>query len=71
MTPNNLAYADPTMPGLSARDFARRAVDAIQSMVGAPGQESFTSHRDYLIRHDLSRLDQEMLRDLGLDRDRM
>mgnify|MGYP006310800859 CR=1 FL=1 len=59
---------DPTMPGLSVRDLARRAIDAVS---GAAGNDNRAKrHRDHVIRHDLARLDREALLDLGLDRDR-
>ncbi|RDD63699.1 hypothetical protein [Ferruginivarius sediminum] len=62
------AFADPTFPGLSVRDLARRAADALQG--SADNENRSLRHRDYVIRQDLSRLDREMLLDLGLDRDR-
>jgi len=57
------AVADPTMPGLSVRDLARRTLAAVQS--AATGRHS---HRDFVIRRDLAGLDREILRDIGLDR---
>lgn len=63
-----LGFVDPSIPGLSARDLATRAVDAVQS-VFVEGDER-GRHRDYIVRHDLASLNREMLRDLGLDRDR-
>jgi hypothetical protein len=59
--------ADPTIPGLSRRDIADRAVDSVAS--AANDSDGSARHRDFVIRHDLGRLDRQTLRDLGLDRD--
>jgi hypothetical protein len=59
-------FADPTIPGLSVRDLGRRAMDAVGATVrGERGQDR---HRDFVVRHDLARLNAEVLRDIGLDR---
>lgn len=63
----DLGFTDPTIPGLSVRDLASRAADAVLAPSGGNGKGR---HRYYVIRHDLAGLDQEMLRDLGLDRGR-
>lgn len=59
---------DPTMPGLSVRDLTRRAIDAVGGLAG--NGNGTKRNRDYVIRHDLARLDREALLDLGLDRGR-
>lgn len=59
-------FGDPTIPGLSARDLARRAMDTAQALFG--GERPGSGHRDFLIRHDMAHLDPEILRDIGLDR---
>lgn len=61
----DLGFADPTIPGLSVRDLASRAADALQAPSAGNGKGR---HRYYVLRHDLARLNQETLRDLGLDR---
>jgi hypothetical protein len=57
---------DPTIPGLSARDLSQHAIDGIYS---AEAPDSRSRHRDHLMRHDLMRLNRELLRDIGLERD--
>lgn len=60
---------DPTIPGLSGRDQAARAVDRVAALI--PGRRPAADRRrDFYIRHDLERLDRATLQDLGLDRDR-
>ncbi len=61
------AVVDPTIPGISIRDVARRAIDAVHPdmIAGGPGGR----HRAFLLRRSLARLDAELLRDLGLERD--
>jgi hypothetical protein len=59
-------FADPTIPGLSVRDLARRAMDAVGATV--KGERAPDRHRDFVVRHDLARLNAEVLRDIGLDR---
>lgn len=63
-----LGFVDRSIPGLSARDIAWRAVDAVQQVFREGDRAS--RHRDFVVRHDLARLDRETLRDVGLDRDR-
>lgn len=60
-------FTDPTMPGLSVRDLCVRAMDAAQAAFtgAATGRER---HREFLVHHDLSHLNREILRDIGLDR---
>jgi hypothetical protein len=59
-------FADPTIPGLSVRDLTRRAMDAVGATVR--GENDRDRHRDFVVRHDLARLNAEVLRDIGLDR---
>jgi hypothetical protein len=59
---------DPTIPGLSPRDWISRAIDNVS--INGDGRSKAGRRREFVIRHDLERLDRETLRDLGLDRDR-
>lgn len=60
------AFTDPTMPGLSVRDLARRALDLGYALFDG-GREGRV-HQDFLVGHDMAHLDREILRDIGLDR---
>lgn len=59
-------FTDPTMPGLSVRDLARRALDLTQTLFD--GGRAGRVHHDFLVGHDMAHLDREILRDIGLDR---
>lgn len=62
-----VSLVDPTIPGVSVRDLATRAVDAVH--LNSAAEDSFASrHTDFAIRRSLSRLDSEILQDIGLDR---
>ena len=65
----NLAFvADNTIPGLSAAELTRRAVNAVelggQSLAGS----NDNARRQRALRDGLRGLDAHQLRDIGLDR---
>ncbi len=65
----NLAFvADNTIPGLSAAELTRRAVNAVElSCMGLASCVSAARHQRAL-REGLRGLDARQLRDIGLDR---
>lgn len=58
---------DPTIPGISVRDVARRSIDAVHPEITSDGRGG--RRRAFLLRRSLARLDTELLRDIGLERD--
>lgn len=61
----SLAFvADNTIPGLSAAELTRRAVNAVE--LGNEGSENYRRQR--ALREGLRSLDARQLRDIGLDR---
>jgi hypothetical protein len=60
------SVVDPTIPGLSARDLSQHAIDQVYS---SEQTDHRARHREHLLRHDLMRMDRELLRDIGLERD--
>ncbi len=68
MTQQAIHFVDPTIPGISGRDLIERAIKTMQAWrIGA--EKPDRAGADRTMRRDLSRLDRNMLRDLGLDRD--
>ena len=65
---NSRFIADRTMPGLSARDLARRAADAIAFAYGGFAAGPAETHGHFAYRQAFTDLDRRMLRDLGVDR---
>ncbi|MDX1710729.1 MAG: hypothetical protein R3316_06290 [Rhodovibrionaceae bacterium] len=61
-----LGTVDPTIPGLSARDLSHHAIDHADR---SEAHGSAERHRAHMMRHDLMRMDRELLRDIGLERD--
>ena len=63
-----LHFVDPTIPGLSGRDLLERASQAIEARCASLAETYACWRRDHRLRHDLARLDRQVLRDVGLDR---
>lgn len=61
-----LGTVDPTIPGLSARDLSHHAIDNVHQ---GDTPDLHGRHRAHLMRHDLMRMNRELLRDIGLERD--
>ena len=62
MTPFNIHFVDPTIPGISGRDLIEPAIRSAQAVQGGRGR----TYR--ALRRALSGLDRAQLRDLGIDR---
>ena len=69
MTPLNIHFVDPTIPGISGRDLIEPAIGSAQAIRGKRDSAYLASRRDFALRRGLSGLDREQLRDLGIDRD--
>ena len=67
MTDLTIAFADPTIPGLSGRDLVERATHAVRTRTERIGSAFNAARRDLALRQDMARLDRELLRDIGLD----
>ena len=64
MTQAILHFVDPSIPGVSGRDLARKAVRSIEGVRNRFGAKISGAR----LRKDLSNLDLHQLRDIGLDR---
>ena len=66
MTDLSQRFADPTIPGLSARDLVARAGLALSETA----VNLAAWRRELMMQRDLRDLDPNLLRDIGLDRSR-
>ena len=64
MTQAILHFVDPSIPGVSGRDLARKAIRSVAGVRSRIGGKC----RGASLRKDLSYLDLRQLRDIGLDR---
>jgi uncharacterized protein YjiS (DUF1127 family) len=65
----NLAFvADNTIPGLSAAELTRRAVNAVELSCQGLASCVDNARRQRAVRESLRGLDAHQLRDIGLDR---
>ena len=69
MAQANEHFVDPTIPGISGRDFVERAIRSVQATVGEIGYSYRSTRADFALRKGLARLDRRQLRDIGIDRD--
>jgi hypothetical protein len=64
MTQAILHFVDPSIPGVSGRDLARKAIRSVAGVRSRIGGKWGSAS----LRKDLSYLDLRQLRDIGLDR---